>query len=63
MEDDAAIIFYHACRLGLDGIVSKRADAPYRSGRARTWLKLKNKNAPAYMRLLDDADDDLPPSQ
>jgi len=54
MEGDAAIIFDHACRLGLEGIVSKRADAPYRSGRARTWLKLKNKNAPAFLRVLED---------
>ncbi|HSO43434.1 MAG TPA: DNA ligase D [Rhodospirillales bacterium] len=30
-----------ACRLGLEGIVSKRTDAPYRSGRTRTWLKSK----------------------
>jgi bifunctional non-homologous end joining protein LigD len=31
----------HACELGLDGIVSKRADAPYRTGRQRSWLKAK----------------------
>lgn len=30
-----------ACRMGLEGIVSKRTDAPYRSGRTRTWLKSK----------------------
>ncbi|MBL8658723.1 MAG: DNA ligase D [Rhodospirillales bacterium] len=30
-----------ACRMGLEGIVSKRIDAPYRSGRTRTWLKSK----------------------
>jgi bifunctional non-homologous end joining protein LigD len=29
------------CGLGLEGIVSKRADAPYRSGRNRSWLKIK----------------------
>lgn len=33
--------FREACRLKLEGIVSKRRDAPYTSGRARTWLKLK----------------------
>ncbi|MCB9554421.1 MAG: DNA ligase D, partial [Myxococcales bacterium] len=27
--------------MGLEGIISKRADAPYRSGRSRAWLKLK----------------------
>lgn len=30
-----------ACRLGLEGIISKRADAPYRSTRNRAWLKVK----------------------
>jgi len=31
----------HACELGLEGIISKRADAGYRSGRGRSWLKVK----------------------
>ncbi len=31
----------HACELGLEGIISKLADAPYRSGRGRDWLKTK----------------------
>lgn len=31
----------HACRIGLEGIVSKRADQPYRSGRGEIWLKSK----------------------
>ncbi|RWB91165.1 MAG: DNA ligase D [Mesorhizobium sp.] len=34
-------VFDHACRLGLEGIVSKRADAPYRSGVQTSWLKVK----------------------
>jgi bifunctional non-homologous end joining protein LigD len=33
--------FAAACASGLEGIVSKRADAPYRSGRTRSWLKVK----------------------
>lgn len=33
--------FEQACTLGLEGIVSKRADAPYRSGRSKLWLKEK----------------------
>jgi bifunctional non-homologous end joining protein LigD len=36
---------------GLEGIVSKRTDAPYRSGKVKTWLKIKNPNAPAALRL------------
>ncbi len=31
----------HACKLGLEGIVSKLADAPYRSGRGHNWIKTK----------------------
>lgn len=31
----------HACRLGLEGIVSKRRDAPYRSDRSGAWVKVK----------------------
>ena len=33
--------FEQACSLGLEGIISKRADAPYRSGRGKRWLKVK----------------------
>ena len=31
----------HVCSLGLEGVVSKRADAPYRSGRGKAWVKTK----------------------
>jgi bifunctional non-homologous end joining protein LigD len=31
----------HACRMGLEGVISKRADAPYRSGRGKSWIKSK----------------------
>ena len=41
--DDGEIVFRHACKMGLEGIVSKRKDAPYRSGsRSSDWLKMKN---------------------
>jgi len=35
-------VFDYVCRLGLEGIVSKRVDAPYRSGPSKTWIKSKN---------------------
>ncbi|MGB3537478.1 MAG: DNA ligase D [Mesorhizobium sp.] len=35
------IMLEHACRMGLEGVVSKRADAPYRSGRGHSWIKSK----------------------
>jgi bifunctional non-homologous end joining protein LigD len=39
---DGATVFAHACRLGLEGIVSKRLGGLYVSGRCRHWLKVKN---------------------
>ncbi|BCP51558.1 ATP-dependent DNA ligase [Kaistia sp. 32K] len=41
-EEDGAVVFHHAQRLGLEGIVSKVLDSPYRSGRSKTWLKTKS---------------------
>jgi bifunctional non-homologous end joining protein LigD len=40
-------MFRHACRLGLEGIVSKRATSRYKSGRCLSWVKVKN---PDYER-------------
>ena len=34
-------LFHRMCEQGLEGVVSKRADAPYRDGRTRAWLKTK----------------------
>jgi bifunctional non-homologous end joining protein LigD len=34
-----------ACRMGLEGIVSKRKGSAYRSGRSPDWLKMKNPQA------------------
>jgi hypothetical protein len=47
LDGDGEAIFRHACALGLEGIVSKRRDGRYRSGRSLTWLKVKN---PDYQR-------------
>ncbi len=41
LEGQGDVFFDNVCRLGLEGIVSKRATAPYREGRNRHWLKLK----------------------
>jgi bifunctional non-homologous end joining protein LigD len=40
MEGDGETVFRHACKLGLEGIVSKRKDSSYRSGRSPGWLKM-----------------------
>jgi bifunctional non-homologous end joining protein LigD len=45
LTGDGPTIFHHVCRLGLEGIVSKRTDAPYRSGPSKTWVKAKNRRA------------------
>jgi bifunctional non-homologous end joining protein LigD len=50
---DGAEMFRHACVLGLEGIVSKRRDAPYRSGRSVDWIKVKNPAAPAATRIME----------
>lgn len=47
---DGPMIFEHVCALGLEGIVSKRIDAPYRSGPSKTWLKCKNPESAAAQR-------------
>jgi bifunctional non-homologous end joining protein LigD len=41
LEADAERVYAQACKMGLEGIVSKRRDAPYRSGRQQAWLKIK----------------------
>jgi bifunctional non-homologous end joining protein LigD len=35
---DGETVFHHACRMGLEGIVAKRRDRPYRSGRCADWV-------------------------
>ncbi|MFZ2075324.1 MAG: DNA ligase [Xanthobacteraceae bacterium] len=47
-EGDGDIVFEHACKLGCEGIVSKRLGSLYRSG--RHWVKAKNPRAPAATR-------------
>jgi bifunctional non-homologous end joining protein LigD len=53
-HQDGAIVFAHACKLGLEGIVSKRLGSRYRSGRSKDWLKFKNPDAPAEKREAEE---------
>lgn len=41
LAEDGDAMLRHACRLSLEGLVSKRGDAPYRSGRGKDWVKSK----------------------
>jgi bifunctional non-homologous end joining protein LigD len=54
IEGDGPAVFAHACKLGLEGIVSKRKNSPYRSGRSSDWLKMKNVDAPAAKREAEE---------
>ena len=40
-EENGEMVLRHACRLSLEGVVSKRANGKYRSGRGRDWIKSK----------------------
>ena len=50
------MIFDHACKLGLEGIVCKRIDLPYRPGPSKSWIKVKNKTHPAMLRVKEAFD-------
>ena len=52
-EDHGDRLFEAVCKLGLEGIVSKKLDAPYKSGPSRVWLKIKNPKAPAATLAID----------
>jgi ATP-dependent DNA ligase len=50
IDEPGDVVFRHACKMGLEGIVSKRLGSRYRSGRSKDWLKFKNPDAPAVKR-------------
>src|SRR5262245_46339304 len=54
IDEPGDVVFRHACKLGLEGIVSKRLGSPYRSGRSRHWIKSKNPAAPAVKRETEE---------
>jgi bifunctional non-homologous end joining protein LigD len=51
---DGESVFRYACKMGLEGIVSKRLGSRYRSGRSKDWLKFKNPEAPAAKREAEE---------
>jgi bifunctional non-homologous end joining protein LigD len=53
-EGDGEIVFKHACKLGCEGIVSKRLGSPYRPGRSPHWVKVKNPKALAVTREAEE---------
>ena len=55
IEADGPTVFAHACKMGLEGIVSKRKASPYRSGRSPDWIKSKT---PAWEAVRREAEED-----
>ena len=55
LSEDGITVFAHACRMGLEGIVSKRIDSRYTSGPSKAWLKSKN---PASETVRGEAESD-----
>jgi ATP-dependent DNA ligase len=51
---DGELVFAHACKMGLEGIVSKRLGSRYRSGRSPDWLKFKNPACEAVRREAEE---------
>ncbi|WP_437282427.1 DNA ligase D [Sorangium sp. So ce375] len=41
VAEEGSAVVQHACRLGIEGVIAKRPEAPYRSGRGDSWLKVK----------------------
>jgi bifunctional non-homologous end joining protein LigD len=54
LAESGDVVFRHACKLGFEGIVSKRLGSRYRSGRSKDWLKFKNPAAPAVKREAEE---------
>ena len=53
-DDPGPVVFDHACKLGCEGIVSKRRGSRYARGRTHDWLKVKNPDAPAVQREAEE---------
>jgi bifunctional non-homologous end joining protein LigD len=50
VAEDGPTVFAQACRLGAEGIVSKRVDGTYRSGPCSVWIKVRNPASAAVQR-------------
>jgi bifunctional non-homologous end joining protein LigD len=53
-DGEGDIVFKYACKLGCEGIVSKRLGSTYSSGRFAHWVKVKNPKAPAVKREAEE---------
>jgi ATP-dependent DNA ligase len=46
-------LFRHACLMGLEGLVSRLRDRPYRPGRSPHWVEVKNRQHPAFSQVME----------
>ena len=53
-DEDGEIVFCEACKLGCEGIVSKRLGSIYRRARSPNWIKVENPNALAVKREAEE---------
>ena len=51
LEADGPTMLEHSCRMGLEGIISKRRDLPYRPGRSEHWFKAKCQQSQEFVIL------------
>src|SRR5262249_37863413 len=54
LEIEGAVFYEHACKIGAEGMVSKRTGSRYFAGRTGQWRKVKNPNAPAVRREAEE---------
>jgi bifunctional non-homologous end joining protein LigD len=48
-EEDGEVLYQQVQKLGLEGIVAKRGDSPYRAGRSATWLKIRTRRSDDFV--------------
>jgi bifunctional non-homologous end joining protein LigD len=46
-------LFEQACKMGLEGIISKHRERGYKAGPCRDWIKVTNPKSPAMVRVKD----------
>jgi hypothetical protein len=53
LNDNRPRLFEEACKMGLEGLVSKHRERTYRAGRSPHWIKVKNPKSSATVRAKD----------
>jgi len=50
LTTEGVLVFEHACRLGAEGIISKRVTSPYKSGKCPAWINVRSPASIAVQR-------------